>query len=125
VAPVSSSTPYASSTIRGGITNPMSAQNRAFPRLTAHLSSSENQGKHREKSFADWAPEPETPTQEQWPAAVSIEYPERATKTSKTKPEKIGVYSKKVQGKLWLEGVLHRMSSTVSVRTARSFKSQT
>ncbi|MBW2718251.1 MAG: hypothetical protein JRD94_06765 [Deltaproteobacteria bacterium] len=44
---------------------------------------------------------PEPGTQQQWPAAVSIEYPESK---KKPEPEETGIYSRRVQGKLWLEG---------------------
>ena len=59
VALLSSKTARASCTTSGGITNPISAQNRTLSRATAHSLKSRNPEKHGENAIGDWSPEAE------------------------------------------------------------------
>ena len=55
----SSATYRASHMIWGGITNPMSAQNRTLSRPNAQSPTSRNRPKREKNAIADWAPEAE------------------------------------------------------------------
>ena len=59
VALLSSNTRGATNTIPGGITNPVSAQNRTLSRPTAHSPKSRKPEKRGENAIADWSPEAE------------------------------------------------------------------